>query len=372
MNKRYQVFISSTFRDLIEERQAVLKGILQIDYMPAGMELFPATDDSAWQLIREVIDGSDYYVLVIGGRYGSIDSAGLGYTEKEYDYAYDTKRPVIALLHKNPDNLPREKTETEEKFWKKLLAFRSKVEKRHTCVYWESADELKAQVIVALTGAAKRHPAIGWVRADEVPTGAAVEDVLRLRERISQLESEAASRSTSPPPGTEDLAQGEDEFSSSVSFAAREPGDTYPYEHDRTYSIDAELAWNAIFAAVAPSMIQEAKDSVLRQALQRAFMSAARNRVVRDKRIKGKELRDWTVPAKDVETCVVQLRALGLIEESNKKRSLRDSGQYWKLTPYGHTAMVQLRAIRRKRLGDLFADEAAVSEADEDSDDEKE
>lgn len=65
-DKRFQVFISSTFRDLVNERQAVLKGVLELDHMPAGMELFPASDDSAWQLIKNVIDASDYYVLIMG------------------------------------------------------------------------------------------------------------------------------------------------------------------------------------------------------------------------------------------------------------------------------------------------------------------
>lgn len=60
MDKRYQVFISSTFVDLVDERQAVLKAILELDQMPAGMELFPASDDEAWRLIRDVIDASDY------------------------------------------------------------------------------------------------------------------------------------------------------------------------------------------------------------------------------------------------------------------------------------------------------------------------
>lgn len=67
MDKRYQVIISSTFRDLVQERQEVLKAVLAIDHMPAGMELFPASDDAAWQLSRDVIDGSDYYVVIIGG-----------------------------------------------------------------------------------------------------------------------------------------------------------------------------------------------------------------------------------------------------------------------------------------------------------------
>ena len=136
--------------------------------MPAGMELFPAADDAAWQLIKEVIDGSDYYVVIIGGRYGSMDETGIGYTEKEYDYAVSQKKLVIPLLHKNPDNLPRDKTETDAESWEKLKKFRKRVEKSHTCVYWITADDLKAQVIVGLTSATKRHPAIGWVRADRV------------------------------------------------------------------------------------------------------------------------------------------------------------------------------------------------------------
>ena len=123
MDKRYQVFISSTFRDLRDERQAVLKAILETDHMPAGMELFPASDDAAWQLIRDVIDASDYYVLIVGGRYGSLDDTGIGYTEKEYDYAIASGKPVIPLLHKNPNNLPRDKTETRAESWEKLKNF---------------------------------------------------------------------------------------------------------------------------------------------------------------------------------------------------------------------------------------------------------
>ena len=139
MEKRYQVFISSTFKDLQEERQAVLKAVLELNHMPAGMELFPATDETSWQLIKDVIDASDYYVVIIAGRYGSLDETGLGYTEKEYDYAIKTNKPVISILHKNPDNLPRGKTETDDIIWKKLKSFREKVEKKHTCDYWLTA-----------------------------------------------------------------------------------------------------------------------------------------------------------------------------------------------------------------------------------------
>ena len=168
MDKRYQIFVSSTFEDLKEERQAVLWAILEMDHFPAGMELFPAADEAAWDLIKDVIDQSDYYILIIGGRYGSLDSKGIGYTENEYEYATLKKKPVIALLHQNPDNLPRGKTETDNAAWDRLQKFRRKVENSNTCKYWESADELKVQVILSLNSQIKRRPGVGWIRANQV------------------------------------------------------------------------------------------------------------------------------------------------------------------------------------------------------------
>jgi hypothetical protein len=57
-------------------------------------------------LITRVIDESDYYLLIIGGRYGSLGADGVGFTEKEYDYAVRQKKPVMAFLHKSPETLP--------------------------------------------------------------------------------------------------------------------------------------------------------------------------------------------------------------------------------------------------------------------------
>ncbi|PBO90032.1 hypothetical protein CI711_19850 [Shigella boydii] len=46
MNRKFQVFISSTFTDLIEERQAAVSAILTAGHIPAGMELFKPGDRS--------------------------------------------------------------------------------------------------------------------------------------------------------------------------------------------------------------------------------------------------------------------------------------------------------------------------------------
>lgn len=88
MDIKYQVFISSTYEDLQEERQKVQEAILSMYQFPIGMEMFSADDSEQWEIIRETIDTSDFYILIIEHRYGSIikegKDAGMSYTEKEF------------------------------------------------------------------------------------------------------------------------------------------------------------------------------------------------------------------------------------------------------------------------------------------------
>lgn len=98
MNKKLQVFVSSTYTDLIEERQAAVQAILDAGHIPAGMELFNA-GKSQMKTIRKWIDESDVYMLILGGRYGSIEEeSGLSYTELEYRYALSKDMPVFAIV----------------------------------------------------------------------------------------------------------------------------------------------------------------------------------------------------------------------------------------------------------------------------------
>ena len=99
MDKRYQVFISSTYEDLKEERKEVMQALLELDCIPAGMELFSAADDDQWKIIQKVIDDCDYYIIISAGRYGSSDNSGMGYTEKEYKYALENGKPILGFIH---------------------------------------------------------------------------------------------------------------------------------------------------------------------------------------------------------------------------------------------------------------------------------
>lgn len=95
MEKKYQVFISSTYTDLAKAREKVRDAILSMMHFSVGMEMFSAADEEQWEIIRDTIDSSDYYVLIVGHRYGSViesgDDAGISYTEKEFRYAKEKK-----------------------------------------------------------------------------------------------------------------------------------------------------------------------------------------------------------------------------------------------------------------------------------------
>jgi hypothetical protein len=112
---RYQIFVSSTYEDLREERQQATQAILEAGCFPAGMELFPASDDTQWELIKRVIEECDYYVVILAGRYGSVGPDGLSYTEMEYDYAVEKGIPVLGFVRSNIGDIPFDNTESRKK-----------------------------------------------------------------------------------------------------------------------------------------------------------------------------------------------------------------------------------------------------------------
>ena len=89
--------------------------------MPIGMELFGSANEETWDFIQRQIAECDYYVAIIADRYGSAAPDGLSYTEKEYDYAIEIKKPVLAFVHGDRGSIPRDKTESDPKKRPKLV-----------------------------------------------------------------------------------------------------------------------------------------------------------------------------------------------------------------------------------------------------------
>ena len=172
MEKKYQIFISSTYEDLKEERKKVQDTILSMYQFPIGMEMFSAAEEEQWEIIRETIDSSDYYVLIIGHRYGSVikegEYAGISYTQKEFRYALKQKIPVLAFLIDDSVPIILEKIEQDEKKRKKLNAFKEEVKNGRMVQWWTSKDDLANKVMNSLNKQIRKGNRPGWVRADGI------------------------------------------------------------------------------------------------------------------------------------------------------------------------------------------------------------
>ena len=170
MEKKYQIFISSTYEDLIEERRKVQDTILSMYQFPIGMEMFSADDKEQWEIIQETIDSSDYYVLIIGYRYGSVikngEDAGISYTQKEFRYALKQNIPVLAFIIN--DNVPvvPKKIDEDAKSKKKLKAFIEEVKDGRNVEWWTNKEDLALKIMNSLNKKINRGKRPGWVRAD--------------------------------------------------------------------------------------------------------------------------------------------------------------------------------------------------------------
>lgn len=195
---RYQVFISSTFTDLSEERKAVTWAVLKAKHIPAGMENFPAADDRGWATIQRAIDQSDYYVLLLAGRYGSFDETiGMSWTEREYEYAQKQGIPVLAFLRRD-SAITKDKADSTEEAIKRLEAFKKKVKGAKLIKEWSSEHELTGEVVQALRNQIdwdeeEGRPRPGWYRGGTIPDARVLNELARLSAENSDLRKELES-----------------------------------------------------------------------------------------------------------------------------------------------------------------------------------
>lgn len=189
MDIKYQIFISSTYTDLTEARTKVRDAILSMHHFPVGMELFSASDEEQWQIIRETIDSSDYYVLIIGHRYGTvIEDEGISYTEKEFMYARDSGIPILAFLM--DDNVSVFPEHIEKDHPDKLVAFNNLVKTGRMVEWWKTTDELAQKVTVALYKQITRTKRPGWIRGDSIDVEKSFSIIIGLNEQIRKLTEE--------------------------------------------------------------------------------------------------------------------------------------------------------------------------------------
>lgn len=194
MEKKYQIFISSTYEDLKEERRKVQDTILEMYHFPIGMEMFSADDEEQWEIIQETIDSSDYYVLIIGHRYGSVikegEYEGISYTQKEFRYALEKKIPILAFLIADNVAVIPDKMEDEVDKKDKLKAFKDEVTTGRTVQWWTSSEDLANKVSISLNKKISKGKRPGWIRAEELDIDGTQKELVEMSKKIRKLEEE--------------------------------------------------------------------------------------------------------------------------------------------------------------------------------------
>jgi hypothetical protein len=204
VRKRLQVFVSSTFSDLRDERQAAVEAILVAGHIPAGMELFTSGDESQMEAIKQWIDESDVYLLILGGRYGSIEpTTRKSYTRLEYEYALSIGKPMFSCvvtdraLEERVKRLGSQALETGEPAG--LREFRGIVLTK-LVRFWDDAKDIKISIGETLAQLSRRDDLIGWVRPTDTnaDVGGLADEIARLSRENAQLRERQISRDEPP------------------------------------------------------------------------------------------------------------------------------------------------------------------------------
>lgn len=334
MSKRYQVFVSSTYADLKDERSKVIQTIMELDCIPAGMELFPAIDDEQFEFIKKIIDDCDYYVLIIGGRYGSLSSDGLSYTEKEFDYALEKGIKVLAFIHQNPDNIPLGKSEKSEELRAKLNLFKQRVSTNRLIKYWNSAEELPGLVSLSLSKTIKTYPATGWIRANTIGNPEIYQELNEVRKENSSLKNKLKAFEKDELK-FENLADLKDKFTFSGHYKR---GNSYNKNYfEKDWSI--QLSWQELFALFSPELMQPPADSSIKATLGKILYDQ-----LKDEDDSGTA----TINDQDFQTIKVHLETLGLIKVDYTKTTGGGMGLFWFLTENGKNLMRELRSVKKQ------------------------
>ncbi len=335
MDKRYQVFVSSTYADLKEERAGVIQALMEMDCIPAEMETFTAMDDEQMKFIKRVIDDCDYYILIIGGRYGSLSESGLSYTEMEYEYAVEKELSVLAFIHESPGEISASKTELQPELRLKLDAFRDRVKTNRLVKFWKSADQLPGLVALSLSKTIKIYPAIGWVRGNMASNPELLNELNEIRKDNERLKLEIAQLNQQFAPQHLNLASLDETFDFKLIYET-----VYHGGESRTTVIPVKFTWNEILSAVGPILVEVPRDYDVQHRLGKVLYRLEAKKVEAPY---GVEVAD-----DDFHTIRTQLEAYGLISLNVSNSTKGGTVLHWQATERGKSEIAKLRTVKAK------------------------
>lgn len=352
MKTKYQIFVSSTYEDLKDERDLVIKAILEMGHIPVGMEMFSAGDEQQWELIKTQIDDCDYYIIISAFRYGSMDK-NIGYTEKEYDYAISKNLPVLGFVVNDGVHWPAKKIDTNSVKVEKLEAFKNKI-KGKIISYWNDKNDLYGKVSIALMKQFNTNPRVGWVKSSEQMGPEVLKEISRLSNENSELRNKIT--------GFEqqiDIEKREafEKILETLRHNKREISFRY-VGYNSKFEDSTEFTLLEIFNLLAPELMIE--NSTKHCIYYLGFML----RPDKDKNINTNS----ATPANTVRKILADLNVLEIIQPSLKKHSVKDENEYWALTEEGKELFKEVRReVLEKNLTNSLTETEDIDDEEEDN-----
>ena len=331
MSNKFQIFVSSTYVDLKDQRDLVIKAILEMGHIPVGMEMFSAADEEQWSIIRKQIDQSDYYIVILANRYGSTTDEGISYTEKEYDYAVSQGIPTLAFVIGNQAAWPGQHTDTDPGSVSALNLFKGKVKQKHVS-FWRNIDDLYGKCSIALMKAFTAYPREGWVRASQYTDTKLSTELARLSAENAKLRGEIDSYKIQEKEDRAKEAQKNLKILQSNSRSMH-----VWYKHADSWKEEKPTNLFTLFFVLAPEMLVDKSVEDLSRYAAQMICEASPD-----------DFRwEFPVPSNSVKGWLADFSTLGLVKPSDKKKPVADKNEYWSLTEKGKEL---LSAIRRVQL----------------------
>jgi len=346
MKKKYQIFVSSTYQDLKDERDLVIKAILEMGHIPVGMEMFSAGDEQQWKLIQTQIDDCDYYVIISAFRYGSLDG-DIGYTEKEYDYAVEKELPVLGFVIEDGVTWPASKIDKTPHKVEKLDSLKNKI-KGKLVSFWKDKNDLYGKVSIALMKQFNTNPRIGWVKSTEHSGSEVLKEISRLSNENAELRDELKKLNL------QSIQDEKNEFQKTLDVLKHNKRNiSFHYQYGHKFEDTQEFSLMEIFNLLSSQLMIENSTKYC------AYYLGLMLRPNKDREVR----KEWTTPSNIVKRILGDLNVLELIQPSTKKHSVKDENEYWSLTNEGKRIF---KVIRRELL-DKNVEMSLNSEEDEDT-----
>lgn len=149
MDKKYQIFISSTYIDLKEIRSIAFTTILEMGHIPVGLDIFRVGEEySTEKYVSKYIDSSQIIIVIIGDRYGSKAKSGKSFVEEEYLYALSKNKKTLFFIKSHYRQVD---DPNYQSFIKKIMT-------DNMVVLWDDAIDFKVKLVSNISLALTNSP----------------------------------------------------------------------------------------------------------------------------------------------------------------------------------------------------------------------